>query len=160
MEYNNLDAILERTEKFDQMGEYLLEGMWEDISGLEIAIGGDERLKKFFKIIKILKNSKFSDFDFELIKNMDPNFKWDDDTLVVKFSDYPIELTLQKSDDLRSGCLAYKFINDAYVSDFDVYNFYNKVYNYIPTFEQNFIKIINNILKQQDALYKKFYIGG
>ena len=154
MDYNNLDELLNRANKFEQMGDDILYAYAEDAQGLEIRIESDERLFKIFKIAKILKNSKKVDnFNFDEIKNIDPNFICDGTQLIIKFDGSSIELNLQFSDDGNSSSLG---VSGDYSID-ELFNFYNKTLNYIEIFEQKFIKKINNIFKQQDTEYYKFY---
>jgi hypothetical protein len=153
MAYTNLDELLNRANKFDQIGDAILDAQAEDVQGLELSIESDDRLFKIFKIAKILKNSKIKSFNFDEIKNIDPNFICDGTYLIVKFENSPIELNLQFSDDGNSSSLG---VSGDYSIN-DLFNFYNKTLNYIEIFEQKFIKTINNIFKQQDTVYSKFY---
>jgi hypothetical protein len=154
MDYANLDELLERANKYEQMSSDIFDAKEEELQRIEFSITHDPSLLKILKISKILKNANFKNFD--LIKNLDPTFKCDGENLIIKFENSPIELRLYYSSVADTYCvMGLDGLNEDYVDD--LYKFYNKVIDNIENYKNAFIEKINRIFKKQDADYSEIF---
>lgn len=154
MDYNNLDELLERANKYEQMSNDILDVKEDVLQNLEFSITHDPALIKILKITKILKNVNIKNFDS--IKNLDPNFKCDGENLIIKFENSPIELRLYCSSIADTYCvMGLDGLDEDYVDD--LFKFYNKVIDYIEFYKNAFFEKINNIFKKQDAEYNEIF---
>jgi hypothetical protein len=154
MDYNNLDAILERVEKFNKTSDDIYNMADESLYELTQIICYDKGLIKILKIASILKTAYANELDFDAIKNIDSNFVCDGDKIIIKFNNWPIEYILTYDDELE--CLDSKTFGLTERYALELYNFLNCVIDNIENFEQKFIKKLNNILQKQDSLYNEF----
>jgi hypothetical protein len=153
MEYNNLDAILARAEKFNKTSDRIFDSEKYVLAELEAAILDDERLIKIFKTIRFLKDAHPADLNFNEIKNFDPYFVCDGVFITIKFLGCPIEYKLSYDDDDNHFYGSASGLDDRYTDEFR--KFFYKTRDYIDNYANNFIKKLNNILQNQDNKFKK-----
>ena len=153
MDYNNLDAILTRAEKFNKVSDKIFWAESYCLCDIEHEILCDDRLIKILKTASFLKNAHPAYLNFDEIKNLDEHFKCDGDKITVKFSDCPIEyiLTYDDEDDcLHSTATG---LDTRYTADFSDF-FYDTIDN-IENYANKFIKKIGDILQKQDNRLKQ-----